>query len=114
MNSLSIGNQKTYWQFDEFLTLCVQKIKTLPPRHFVIKVPDHKAVFVRAHFIREPWVPNAMRTRALTRIHESLTAPRHTQPGLPAPVTYQLAPPALELTSTSAESGPEPDDGWGS
>lgn len=106
--------EKTYWQFDEFLTICIQKIKTLPPRHFVIKVPDSKAVFVRANFIREPWIPNAMRAKALERIHRSLTATPGNHPALPASPSYQLAPPALELNPSPAESDPEPDDGWSS
>jgi len=108
--------EKTYWQFNEFLTLCVQKIKTLPPRHFVIKVPEHKAVFVRAHFIREPWVPNAMRARALERIHRSLTTPPSNQVALPMPPAYQLAPPTVELLNpSSTERDAERDGGeWGS
>lgn len=70
-----IVSSRTYLSQDEFLTLCLQKMKAQPRGHFVIKVPNHKAVFVRAHFVREPWVPDGVRQRALQRMHNRLLLP---------------------------------------
>ena len=67
-----IVSSRTFQTLDEFLTISLQTIKAQPCGHFVVKVPEHKAIFVRAHFVRVPWVSNAVRTRALQRVHERL------------------------------------------
>ena len=73
----------TFQTLDEFLTLALQIIKRQPRGHFLIKVPDQKAVFVRAYFVREPWIPTAIRTRALERILRSLMTETKEHPILP-------------------------------
>ncbi len=93
---------KTFWQLDEFLTVCLQKFKAQPRGHFVIKVPDHKAVFVRANYVRVPWVSNAMRERALARMHERLLAA-----GSPTAIAPP-ANPAYQLSSGEVKSAGEP------
>jgi hypothetical protein len=94
----------TFLQLEEFLTMCLQKIKALPRGHFVLKVPDRKAVFVRANFIRVPWVSCAMRAKALERMHHLLSPPA----AKPAPVPYQLPAPMVELQGV-----PPPPDFFG-
>ena len=99
-----VVSSRTFQTLEEFLTLALQTIKAQPRGHFVLKVPDHKAVFVRAHFVREPWISNALRTRALERIYRSLAPPeppeKHIEPAAP----YQV--PAVEVKSREAPPPP--------
>jgi hypothetical protein len=90
-----IVSSRTFWTLDEFLTVCMQKVKAQPRGHFVIKVPGEKAVFVRAPYIRVPWISNALRTQALARIAERSSL---TRPAIP----YQSAPLMLESTHPAA------------
>jgi hypothetical protein len=98
------GTSRTFRSLDEFLTVSLQKFKALPRGHFVIKVPDRKAVFVRAHFIRVPWIGSSMRTKALERMRESLAAGVPKRMNSPAP--YQLSEAKVKLPETT------PDQEW--
>jgi len=92
-----VVSSRTFQTLDEFLTVALQAIKRQPRGHFVVKVPDKKAVFVKAHYVREPRIPEALRGRALARAYESL------RPAPPAPEAsptraYQLPAPAVEFS----------------
>lgn len=97
-------SSRTFQTLDEFLTLALQMVKRQPRGHFVIKVPDHKAIFARAYFVRDPWIPDAQRRRALERMLRSLMPERTELQVLPAPQAYQLPAPAVE----SSENLPAP------
>jgi hypothetical protein len=102
-----IVSSRTFQTIDEFLTLALQAVKAQPKGHFVIKVPSRKALFVRACFVREPWIPNALRSRALERIQRSLGPERKVPAALPAAPTYQL--PAPEVKSPETDPPPPKD-----
>ena len=104
-----VVSSRTFQSLEEFLTVALQAVKAQPRGHFVIKVPGEKAVFVRARFIRKPWVSQAFCARALERIRCALAStPRHAPRGgvairtqipdrFPVPITYQLEAPMLEF-----------------
>jgi hypothetical protein len=54
-----------FWSFDESLLAFAQKIRRQGVGFFVVKVPTKPAAFVRAPYVKVPWVSSASRTRAL-------------------------------------------------
>jgi hypothetical protein len=54
-----------FWSFDESLLAFIQKIRRQGVGFFVVKVPTKPAAFVRAPYVKVPWVSAAARTRAL-------------------------------------------------
>lgn len=103
---------RTFQSLEEFLTLALQTIKRQPRGHFLIKVPDHKALFVRAYFVREPWIPQALRKRALERIRRSLMLGKQAQPILPPRRIYELPASAVESPQTSPVEPEDPPDDY--
>lgn len=95
-----VVSSRTFQTLEEFLTLALQTIKAQPRGHFVIKVPGHKAVFARAHFVREPWISNALRARALERIYRSLAPPEPPEKHIEASAPYQV--PVVDVESREA------------
>lgn len=59
-----------FWSFDEYLLTRIQEIRRQDPGFFVVKVPTKPAAFVRAPYVKAPWVSDTSRTRAVARMHE--------------------------------------------
>ena len=65
-----IVSSRQFLNKDEQMTMFLQKIKSLPRGHFVIKTPTHKAAFLRAPFVRDPWVSERQLAAAMERIYQ--------------------------------------------
>lgn len=64
-----IVSSRQFLNREEQMILSLQKIKSLPKGHFLLKVPDHEAVFVRAPFVKDPWLSQRKRQDAMERIY---------------------------------------------
>jgi hypothetical protein len=62
---------RTYVSREEYLTRQVIGMRTLPKRHYVLKVGTRPAVILEAPFVRDPWVSKARREEVLEHILSS-------------------------------------------
>ena len=65
-----IVSSRQFLNLEEQMTLWLQRIKALPIGHFLLKLPDQKAIFVRAPFVQDPWISAQRRQAALERIYQ--------------------------------------------
>ncbi len=66
-----VVSSRTFLSQEEFLTLGLQKIKAQKTGHFLLKVPTHPAVFVRAPWIDPPRLPAHILEQARQRIYST-------------------------------------------
>lgn len=65
-----VVSSRTFLSMDEFLMLCVQKVKAQLKAHFVLKVPTKPAAFLRAPWVETPQITANTLKRALERIYD--------------------------------------------
>ncbi len=102
-------SSRTYETEQEFLTKCLQKAKAQPVGHFILKLPKRPALFLRAPFVRDPWITERRRAANLERVYAQPCYERRDQPGQP-PVrsSYQLLPGAVQLPANPPVEPAEP------
>ena len=64
-----VVSSRQFLNKEEQMTLFLQQIQTLPQAHFLLKVPNHEAIFVRAPFVKEPWISERRRRAAMEQIY---------------------------------------------
>jgi hypothetical protein len=53
-------SSRTFETYDEFIVRAMQRLQAQPTGHFVLKTPTSSPVFVRAPFVRTPFLPPAV------------------------------------------------------
>jgi hypothetical protein len=100
-------SSRTFETEQEFLTKCIQRMKALPVGHFLLKLPQQKAIYVEAPFVADPWITERRKQANLARVLaqpcyeiariEPARKPIELPPIVAAPDPYQSASPALEF-----------------
>jgi len=107
-------SSRTFETEQEFLTKCLQKAKAQPVGHFLLKLPKRPALFLRAPFVRDPWITERQRTANLARVYEQLCYERREPPALPPTTASQLTAPDIQFGAKSptkpGEEAPPEDD----
>lgn len=109
-----VVSSRTFETEQEFLTKCLQKTKAQAVGHFLLKLPKRQALFLRAPFVRDPWVTERQRTANLERVYAqpcyerrasaALTASPAAPSQLPSPaVEFSEAPPSTFLDEEKEE-----------
>ncbi len=65
-----IVSSRQFLSKEEQMTLALQEIQSQPKGHFLIKVTNHPAVFVRSAFVKTPWISRRKLEAGLERIYE--------------------------------------------
>jgi hypothetical protein len=105
-----VVSSRTFRSEQEFMTLQVQKLKSLPERHFIVKTDGSPALFCRAPLVPDPRISDERRGKALAKVYG---ASYYFSPGVPV----GSAPPGLDPTSHLDDrmlefSEPPPIDFW--
>ncbi len=111
---------------DEQMTLALQQVKAQPKAHFLLDVPDHQAVFMRAPYVKTPWITARRRREGLERIYsqacystpqeiakEEEQRTRHLQELLPASskaAKIKSKSPHTLITANSVPGSPDSDE----
>ena len=112
-------SSRTFISPEEFFMMAIQKIKGQPDAHFVVKVPNHSAIFCKAPFVSNPKISCASRAETMEKIFSqdiySKTALQAT--GIAtyqrrAPMLQSTEPRALPQDDQSSHPGEQPEDSW--
>jgi hypothetical protein len=63
-----IVSSRTFLPREEFLTLCLQRIREQPLGHFVVKTVEHAAIFFRSRLMEVPDIGKKLLSEGLRRI----------------------------------------------
>src|SRR5579871_253838 len=67
-NKRRVVSHRAFFSVEEFWTLAIQQLKGQPKMTFCISVPDKKPLFLRAPFVKIPWISARQRARGMAVI----------------------------------------------